>query len=154
MKRIFFLLSIIPFFVNTANGQELISSSGDYYETSELSLEWSIGEIMTETFTEGSLILTQGLHQSYFTITALDELPPTLSNISVYPNPATQYFYINTSQTDLKYTITDIAGKIIAQDNVNGKTKVNISNYTNNIYFLNIIEKDNTSKKTFKIIKQ
>ena len=44
---------------------EVIASSGDYYENSNGSLSWTLGEIATETYTAGNIILTQGFQQTY-----------------------------------------------------------------------------------------
>jgi hypothetical protein len=43
----------------------VISSSGDYFEGSNASISWTLGEIATETFTNGSVVLTQGFQQPY-----------------------------------------------------------------------------------------
>ncbi len=44
--------------------QSLISSAGDYFETENISLSWSIGEVVTETFSTNDLFVTQGFQQS------------------------------------------------------------------------------------------
>ena len=154
MKTTTFLLFFTLMFFGNVHSQELVSTSGDYYETTNSNLEWSLGETFTETFQQASVTLTQGLHQSYFEITAIDEISTINSDISIYPNPATEYFYISTELFNLKYSITDITGKIVSKGNIQGKTKVNISNYKESIYFLNILERNNSTKRTFKIIKQ
>lgn len=66
MKKIIISLTIIliPFFIAAQSvSPEVISSSGDYYEGVNASLSWTLGEIATETFTAGNVILTQGFQQ-------------------------------------------------------------------------------------------
>lgn len=66
MKKIIFSLIIIliPFFITAQSvSPEVISSSGDYYEGANGSLSWTLGEIATETFSSGNVILTQGFQQ-------------------------------------------------------------------------------------------
>ncbi|MBN2173918.1 MAG: hypothetical protein JW731_07295 [Bacteroidales bacterium] len=48
--------------------RQVIASSGDYFEGANISLSWTLGEIATETFTGGNLILTQGFQQPGVTL--------------------------------------------------------------------------------------
>ncbi len=45
--------------------RDVVSSSGDYFEGPSASLSWTLGEIATETYTAGNIILTQGFQQPY-----------------------------------------------------------------------------------------
>lgn len=59
------VLFFIPFIISAQSvSPEVISSSGDYYQGVNASLSWTLGEIATETFTAGDVILTQGFQQS------------------------------------------------------------------------------------------
>ena len=42
---------------------EVISSSGAYYENASASLSWTLGEVATETYSNGGVTLTQGFQQ-------------------------------------------------------------------------------------------
>ncbi|NOX47177.1 MAG: hypothetical protein GXO89_09395 [Chlorobi bacterium] len=42
---------------------EVVASAGDYYENGNLSISWTLGEIATETYSNGGIILTQGFQQ-------------------------------------------------------------------------------------------
>ncbi len=48
--------------------REVVASSGDYYEGANISLSWTLGEIATETYDNGSNILTQGFQQPDITV--------------------------------------------------------------------------------------
>jgi hypothetical protein len=41
----------------------VVSSAGDHSTTTSVSLNWTLGELATETFSNGSYTLTQGFHQ-------------------------------------------------------------------------------------------
>jgi hypothetical protein len=41
----------------------VIASAGNYYQGSNASLSWTLGEVATETYTSGNVILTQGFQQ-------------------------------------------------------------------------------------------
>ncbi|MCD4697881.1 MAG: hypothetical protein K8S16_16775 [Bacteroidales bacterium] len=64
-KRISILvLFLIPLFVVSQSvSPEVVSSAGDYFEGANASLSWTLGEIATETYTSGNIILTQGFQQ-------------------------------------------------------------------------------------------
>jgi hypothetical protein len=75
---------IICFIISfLAKGQSLspsvVASSGDVFKNSSGSLEWTLGEITTETYHK-DFFLTQGFQQSFKT-------PETGTAIWVYPNP-------------------------------------------------------------------
>lgn len=45
--------------------RNVVASSGDYFEGPSSSISWTLGEIATETLTDGNFIITQGFHQPY-----------------------------------------------------------------------------------------
>jgi hypothetical protein len=45
--------------------RQVVSSSRDYFEGPNSSISWTLGEIATETLTDGNFILTQGFHQPF-----------------------------------------------------------------------------------------
>ncbi len=60
------LVLLFPFLLMSQSvSPEVISSSGDYFEGSNASISWTLGEIATETYSNGSVILTQGFQQPY-----------------------------------------------------------------------------------------
>jgi len=76
MKRNLLFLSLAGMAM-IANAQsvspEVIATSGDYYENANISISWSLGEVVTETFTGASIILTQGFQQPFgIQITGID----------------------------------------------------------------------------------
>jgi hypothetical protein len=78
-----------------------------------------------------------------------------LSNISIFPNPTDGYFtikFISLITQDLKVKITNAIGGIIFIDNsenyVGGyKKQINLKNYANGIYFLEIETYKGTANK-------
>ena len=83
---ILLLLSGLP-----ARSQVLLpsvfASAGDEFRNAAFgSLEWTLGEPVTETFRNGDM-LTQGFHQPFFTIVSVSPLTATDLQVKVYPNP-------------------------------------------------------------------
>jgi hypothetical protein len=62
----FFLTALIPAFISAQSvSPQVVSSAGDYFEGTNASLSWTLGEIATETFNSENVILTQGFQQPF-----------------------------------------------------------------------------------------
>ena len=53
---------------------EVIASSGDHFTGTDAQLSWTIGELVIDTYTNGSTQLTQGFHQTNLIITNVEVL--------------------------------------------------------------------------------
>jgi gliding motility-associated-like protein len=66
MKKFFLLFSIVVK-INYCHAQSLartvIGAQGDYYYSPAVSVAWTVGEVMSETYTTSNYFLTQGFHQ-------------------------------------------------------------------------------------------
>ncbi len=62
MKHLTLLISVLAFAacIFQAKAQQVVATAGGYYEGDNLSLSWTLGEPVIETFNSGGLILTQG----------------------------------------------------------------------------------------------
>ena len=75
------------------------------------------------------------------------------ASFSVYPNPANNFFVINSNLTETStYELIDINGKILAKGTVENKKQVDISSLESGFYLLNISTQN--SKFAYKIVKQ
>jgi len=141
--------------VSTPSLQLLGSAGGTYYNTS-YQLDWSIGEILTETYTGSQNSLTQGFHQSNFTITAIAQMKDSPYEITAFPNPTTDYVILKIESEkfiDMNYLLTDITGKVLQESKVGNNTQlINLTGLASGVYFLAAQTKKKTVK-TFKIIK-
>ncbi len=76
----------------------------------------------------------------------------TLNDIAIYPNPTQGKFQIqNKNGTPLEYKILSVDGKIINQGQLTNTTTINLSGYSNGMYFLTLDNKQ--TRITRKIIK-
>lgn len=66
-KQLFLSYSLISSLVLFGQSLEpdVISSSGDYFKIQSGSITWTLGEIATETYNSGNIILTQGFQQTW-----------------------------------------------------------------------------------------
>ncbi|MBE0639052.1 MAG: T9SS type A sorting domain-containing protein [Bacteroidales bacterium] len=90
MKKLTYILFVLHFsyLSLSINAQQVIATAGGYYESDNISLNWTLGESVTETFSGGGVILTQGFQQPYnFYIAQLLNIPAGWSGISSYVEP-------------------------------------------------------------------
>lgn len=67
-------------------------------------------------------------------------------NVVVYPNPSSNYLVIK-SESSVKVSLIDGLGRIVLNDSVNGTNVLDISNLSDGVYLLNIIENKNSITK-------
>jgi hypothetical protein len=155
--NIIIILITCNFFGKAQNKtQELVTSGGDEFKGENISLEWSLGEIMTETFEGEYYTLTQGFNQAIYTITSV-KCKRKYQNIAVYPNPCRDHFFVDLKmEEDIKYSlrIIDIIGKIVHVDQLtNHANKIDIQFLKSNMYIVQILNNKNRIIKTFKLEK-
>ena len=155
MKKIYLIFGILSVFLLNVNAQEIISTSGDYFESTDASISWTIGESMIETYSNGTNVLTQGFQQSRLTPSSVYELEDSGISVNIAPNPTTDFIHLYIDNyADINYQIYDFNGKIIRQADVNSvETMISFSNLSYAAYFLKIM-KGTQIIKTFQVIKQ
>ena len=123
MKKLLLVLLALPFIgFGQITSPSVISSSGNSYNNGGVNMDYTLGEIVVETFqpTVTPLpltytILTQGFHQGILKVTT------SVENIAietkVYPNPTTQYLIIELEKSvDADLLVYDINGRLVLQD--------------------------------------
>ena len=134
-------------------GQQVIASAGATYQTAHGSINWTLGEPITETIGT-DYILTQGFHQSRFVVTAAEPGP---GSFNVFPNPFEDVLQIHASESDIGsiYRLLNTNGNEIDHGTVTGaNTQVPMARYSQGVYVLMIIHSTNKSIKIFKVIKK
>lgn len=160
MKRLtFFLLLFVS--VNMVYGQtlfpEVFSCFGGYAQNSTVQLTWTAGEPLYTTVQNNSNILTQGFNQSVYVTTVstgIKDVPGY--SIFVYPNPTSHILNISLQSEKSKLLtlqLLDIQGNsLIIQKTAADLEQLNISQFANGVYLLNICDNKQIIK-TFKIQK-
>ena len=70
MKKLL-LLGAIALSLNSL-GQEVVSTQGDSYTNASGSIDFTIGEVVINTVTDGTNDLTQGFHQTNWNFLGVD----------------------------------------------------------------------------------
>lgn len=136
---------------------EVIASSGGYYESNIGAINWTLGECITETFSNGTFTLTQGFQQGVYEInTAIDNTENQLK-ITVYPNPAIDFIRLEIQPSlhnIYSFVLTDSNGKCLKQEKITSeRTKIELVGYSSNAFILNVFTANQMLLKSFKIIK-
>jgi|SRR5690554_5274682 len=135
-------------------GQEVISSQGETYTNSNASIDFTIGEVVSNTATDGSYDLTQGFHQTNWKFLGVDNHIQNFDAI-VYPNPMGNDLFIQTENFEqMAYILYDATGRVVSENQLdNSKTGIDVSNLAPSTYSLVLINENKEKIKTFKLIK-
>ncbi len=152
------LLSDDPAYGNSTGTlkPDVVTTTGGYYKNSVGSLSWTMGELISETVSDTSNTLTQGFQQgSYSVVSVVDELAQPTINISAGPNPVTSLLNIKSDVSDPIHTkVIDLQGNIVYEQSFeNGQGQIDLSNLSDEIYILEVYDKDGNRVKVFKIQK-
>jgi hypothetical protein len=140
----------------TIYSQEVTGSAGEYFEGNDMSISWTLGEVLTETFEGNSLILTQGMQQPPITVTGIEWFAPNQISFEVYPNPTTHFLYVKKPDDNInlmKYKVFTSSGSIIKNGQLDNQTnEIDFTNLPNQLYILKFIQNDKIIGKC-KVIK-
>jgi hypothetical protein len=130
MKKLLLILLYLPFIgFGQITSPSVISSSGNSYNNGGVNMDYTLGEIVVETFqpTVTPLpltytILTQGFHQGILKVTT------SVENIDiktkVYPNPTTNFIIIELEKNvNADILVYDINGKLVLKDKLNDENQ-------------------------------
>jgi hypothetical protein len=154
------MISVFWIAAFSANAQtaapQLVSSAGESFTNTVYNLDWSIGELVTETFTGSQNTLTQGFHQGTYTISSIEGNLVNEFKIIAFPNPTTDLISIKIESSiteNLRFAVMDLTGKVLQTGEViNNNQQINFSNYSFGTYLVTI-SMNNKNVKTFQIIK-
>ncbi len=137
--------------------QEVIASSGNYYQNENGTISWTLGETAIETYSSADMILTQGFQQPAIIISTYTEELDADFQISAYPNPTKAHVILSTGKkhTDnLTYRVYDMQGQLVISNPIEGlQTLIAFDGLQSGTYFIRITHEEK-SVKVFKIIKQ
>lgn len=153
MKKRLLLLASCWFLITGVWSQEVISSQGDSYTNSSGSLDFTIGESVTFTGSDGTNDLTQGFHQSNWSFVGVDDQLPEII-ISVFPNPMEETLVISTEEFDnVNYKMIDASGRIVRENKLTEtNTNISVGELSPGNYQIVLFENERQTK-TFKLIK-
>lgn len=137
----------------SVSAQEVVSTQGDSYSNTSANIDFTIGEVIIDTGTDGTNDLTQGFHQTNWNFVGLEDHAPNYEAI-IYPNPTEDVLNIRTSLFEnVTYTLYDAQGKLVLQDVLSAEqTPIQVSQLAPGNYSLTL-NNQTQNLKTFKLIK-
>lgn len=151
MKTQFLLLSLLLSTIGFA--QEVVSTQGESYANANGSIDFTIGEVMINTGTDGTNNLTQGFHQTNWNFVGLYNYALNFEAI-IFPNPTEDIMNIRTSTFEnITYRLYDAMGKLVLYGKLSAKeTPIQVSQLATGCYSLTL-NNETQNIKTFKLIK-
>ena len=133
--------------------QGVISSQGDSYTDSSASIDFTIGEVVTSTVSNGEKTLTQGFHQTNWSFVSIENHVPNYEAI-IFPNPTDNFLNIKAiSFKNVNYSLFDEIGKLVLNGTLySEKTSLDVSKLHTGLYSL-VLNNSENKLKTFNIIK-
>ena len=131
------------------SAQEVVVTQGDSYTNSNGSIDFTIGEVVINTGSDGSNDLTQGFHQTNWNFVSIEDHVPSYE-ATIFPNPTSEILTIRTSTFEnVTYTLYDARGKLVIQDKLSSaQTPIQVSQLAPGAYSL-ILNNDAQKLKTF-----
>ena len=134
----------------------LINSAGGSFNSQHENLTWTVGEVITESFSTDNLYLTQGFLQTNINKTSISTKKSEISEINIYPNPASTVFFIDyTSGKEpsvshpTELSLIDINGKVVFSKDLNQKlTSITINELKTGVYLIKLTKLNTAYIKT------
>ena len=161
-KQIFLFATFLA--ASSATAQEVISSQGETYSNATGSIDFTVGEVVINTGTNGINDLTQGFHQTNWKFLGVEDFAPNFQAI-IFPNPTQDVLNIKTSVFEnVTYTLYDAQGKLVMQNILSAEqTPIQVSQLAPGAYSLELIFENSNNgplsstngpkRKTFKLVK-
>ena len=149
------ILVLFLFFASLAvSAQEVVATQGESYSNASANIDFTIGEVIIATETDGTNDLTQGFHQTNWNFLGVEDFAPNYEAI-IYPNPTSDVLNIRTSTFEnVTYTLYDAHGKLVMQNILSSEqTPIQVSQLAPGSYSLTL-NNETQNLKTFKLIKQ
>ena len=152
MKKQIFLFATF-FAAFTATAQEAVSSQGETYSNANGSIDFTVGEVIINTGSNGTNDLTQGFHQTNWNFLGVEDFAPDYQ-ATIFPNPTQDVLNIKTSVFEnVTYTLYDAQGKLVLQNILSAEqTPIQVSQLAPGAYSLTL-NNETQNLKTFKLVK-
>lgn len=120
------------------------------------SVSYSVGQMVFSANAGANGSVTQGVQQPYeISVLSVSENAENI-NLSVYPNPSTDYLYLTSSDeiSGLSYQLFDMSGRLLKSGKVvANQTSIDMQDLVPATYFVKV-NQGNETVKSFKIIKK
>jgi hypothetical protein len=161
MKQMMTVLFSLLFFevslsAQVAQERWVIATSGGQSSSGSLSLSWTLGEPMTETYNASGLTVSQGFQQGALNTTGTHDAS-LFYEVTVFPNPTSQTLYVTAPDADspLLAELVGLNGTVLWSQQLAHpieKSPIPVAMLPEATYFL-VLRNDDGMSTTFKIQK-
>jgi phosphoribulokinase len=139
--------------INNIHSQEVVSTQGETYSSPNAIIDFTVGEVVINTVSDGTNNITQGFHQTNWNFVGLENHTPSFEAI-IFPNPTSEVLNIRASAFEnVIYTLYDAQGKLIVKDKLTAEqTLIPVSQLATGSYSITL-NNPTQNLKTFKLIK-
>lgn len=150
-KKSILLLTLLTTLSVTA--QEVVSTQGDSYSNANGSIDFTVGEVVINTGTDGTNYITQGFHQTNWNFLGIENNAPDFE-ATIFPNPTEDILNIKSSKfEDVTYILYDAQGKVVVQDKLSEElTLIEVGHLAPGNYSISLNNKTE-NLKIFKLVK-
>jgi len=136
------------------HAQEVISTQGDSYQGTNASIDYTIGEPVIFTGTDGTTTLSQGFHQTKWDFASID-IHDAEFDANIYPNPVDDILTVESKDFNgTNYAIYDATGRIIVEGNLeNETTEISATGWAPGSYSVVLFDSEKRKLRTVKLIK-
>lgn len=151
-------IAVLPFLgMAQSITPEVIASAGDHYDNGTVQLSWTLGEVMIDTYDNGTNILTQGFHQTELAVTSVEENLADI-RVNLYPNPTSEFLNValGNNRKDIHLQLFDMNGKLIHKDVINAyetKYVLPMQSVATGKYLVQMQSEDGTMNTTHQVVK-
>lgn len=155
MKKLLFVLLIPVMGYSQTISKQVIGTAGKTQNNSTFKVSWTAGEPVVGLMTAGGNQLGNGYYPA-LDIQALSLEDNTLAiEFKVYPNPTSQLLYVSHPEfNNFHIQIANLNGKLIHSGTIEKETPLDVSNYAQGMYLVNIEDTATHKKNTYKVIKK
>ena len=139
---------------------EVISAYGGHATAANVSVDWTMGEMMVENKRSNEMLYTQGFHQPIVNASKQTSLIVSENILfSVYPNPVVSFVNVEfetVKDRNVTISLVDANGKSLQTKSVNTsvkKTLMQLLGYSVGSYYLIIKDQSGKTLETIKLIK-
>ena len=161
MKNYLVLLVFFILNIGICSAQTLerfvVSTGGDFQNSANGSLSFTVGEISVKTLSGSNSILTQGFQQSDTSTINIVEENNSSFNIDIFPNPVSEFLtFQNKINHRFLFSFYDESGRSIAVPELKSDSQIifDVSELAGGLYLLVAADSENRTFATKKFVKQ
>ena len=157
MKKTLLGLALITSSISIAQSvsPDVTATAGAHFAIPSIQISWTLGETVTQTFTNSSAQLNQGFQQSNISVVGISDYDFSYS-VEAFPNPTIDVVQIKLSDnvTEGRLSIIDPTGKTIHEKDITeSEFLLDFAPYSQGTYFLNLMNKSGELLHTIRLQK-